>query len=175
MVSKGFVVILVSLVLVSCITDTLQVGMSPYDRAVSSKFNIVFRGNNVPSVPSVYHLEKALAEFITVCDKSFGVNKCYNALSGITIIWWDKIVPRPVTGELNTAVVYNGIAYSGLTTRDGVCRVAWRGKIFRSAFIHELMHVVAGKLIGDWDENHKIEKVWAVEEEVNKVLAGLDI
>lgn len=159
----------------SCIPETFQAGMSPYDKVVSSKFSVVFRGNNVPSVPGIDTLDKALSSFVEKCDESFGVGKCLSAVSGVTVVWWDKIAPRASTGELGTTVVYNGVAYSGLTTRDGTCRVAWRGKLFRSAFSHELMHVVSGRILGDWDEEHKIEKVWLVDREVSNKLKELDI
>ena len=97
------------------------------------------------------------------------------ALNGVTVEWWDKIAPRPSTGELNTVVVSNNQVYSGLTIGK-TCLVAWRGKIYRSAFCHELLHVIAREVLGDADPSHSNDLLWKViTKEANTRLTKEDI
>jgi hypothetical protein len=92
-------------------------------------------------------------------DKKFDEVKVRQALSSVTVEWWDKIAPRPSTGEINTVVVDNNMVYSGLTVGT-LCKVAWRGKLWRSAFCHELLHIIGRALLGSDDPMHVNNLLW---------------
>jgi hypothetical protein len=128
--------------------------------------------NKVPGLPSKEAHERALTLFIEECAKKFDEAKVRQALSSIIIEWWDKVAPRPSTGELNTVVVDNGAVYSGLTIGT-LCKVAWRGKMSRSALCHELLHVVGRALLGIDDPYHENPLLWiTLESAANNRLAS---
>lgn len=115
--------------------------------------------NKVPGLPIQADYDRALAVLVEECAKHMDKSAVQKALNGITIEWWDKIAPRPSTGELNTVVVHDSQVYSGLTV-GSMCKVAWRGKIYRSAFCHELLHIIGGKVLGDPDPSHSNDLLW---------------
>lgn len=117
--------------------------------------------NKVPGLPDKTAHDRAVDVLVLECARLGGMDAAVvkKALKGVTIEWWDRIAPRPSTGELNTVVVYDGMVYSGLTI-GRICKVAWRGKIYRSAFCHELLHIISGKVLGDSDAAHANDLLW---------------
>lgn len=124
-----------------------------------TSFGLKIDSNKVPGLPTKEAHEHALALLVEECAKKFDAAKVRAAIATITVEWWDKIAPRPTTGEVNTVVVDGTAIYSGLTVGT-VCKVAWRGKLFRSAFCHEILHVVGRALLGDDDPNHQNALLW---------------
>lgn len=124
-----------------------------------TSYGLKINSNGVPGLPTKEAHEHALALFIEECSKTFDGEKVREAVAPIILEWWDKIAPRPSTGELNTVVVVDGAVYSGLT-RGVTCMVAWRGKLSRSAFVHELLHVVGWKVLGHSDPDHLDAVLW---------------
>ena len=137
-----------------------------------TSFGLKINYNKIPGLPSQELHERALTLFIEECAKKFDEIKVRKAVASITVEWWDKIAPRPSTGELNTVVVDNGVLYSGLTIGT-LCKVAWRGKFWRSAFCHELLHVVGYVVLGVDDPNHQNSLLWSDLDDVinNRLLA----
>jgi hypothetical protein len=129
---------------------------------------------DVPGLPNLTDHEHALLLLFNECSKRFDYQKVIKALDGVTIEWWDKIAPRPSTGELNTVVVYNDKLYDGVTIGK-ICKVAWRGRFHRSAFCHEFVHIIGKKVLGDIDLFHFNKELWKIEDVVNDRLkeAGL--
>jgi len=116
----------------------------------------------IPGLPSDLNHETALGIFVSSCSGVFEEAKVREALKGATIEWWNDIAPSPSTGQLNTVVVWNGQLFSGLNV-GSVCKVAWRGKMWRSALYHELVHLVAERIGGNGDADHKNPALWAIE------------
>lgn len=115
--------------------------------------------NKVPGLPAPATYERALTILVEECAKKFDLPVVAKAVSSVTVEWWDRIAPRPSTGELNTVVVDGDAVYSGLTVGT-TCKVAWRGKLSRSAFCHEILHVVGAAALGDADPNHGNALLW---------------
>lgn len=133
--------------------------------------------NKVPALPDKATHDRALTVLTTECSRLGGMDAAAvrKAFNGVTVEWWDRIAPRPSTGELNTVVVHDGMIYSGLTL-GSICKVAWRGKIYRSAFCHELLHVIARAVLGDPDASHSNDLLWqTIEGGVNGILKKEDI
>jgi len=146
-----------------------------WSRKVKTSSGLVIKPNNVPSLPSLETYNRALTFFIEECAKVFDKAAVEKSLSTITVEWWDKIAPRPSTGELNTVVVYDDVIYSGLTIGT-LCLVAWRGKLSRSAFIHELLHVIGCDIIGEADPEHLNDLLWKqLERDINARLSANQI
>lgn len=128
--------------------------------------------NKVPGLPSQAVHERALTMLVEECAKKYDEAAVRKALSSITIEWWNVIAPRPSTGELGTVVVDDGAIYSGLTIGT-LCKVAWRGKLWRSAFCHELLHVIGYALFGVDDPEHQDDRLWKeLETAANLRLSG---
>src|SRR5580693_5993877 len=53
--------------------------------------------------------------------------------------WFTESCPTSPTIDLS-AVVYEGMCYSGLTIDADFSMVAWRGSFSSSAYAHELLH-----------------------------------
>lgn len=123
----------------------------------------------IPGLPSIDDCNIAIELLIG----NFTLSSIQNSLKNLTIEWWNDFAPSPSTGIINSVVVNNDMVYSGLTIGN-ICKVAWRGKIFRSAFIHEILHYI-GLVLGDGDPEHKNTKLWDVERIVNKLLAEKNI
>jgi hypothetical protein len=126
---------------------------------MKTSFGLKVNTNKVPGLPTIAIYECALSLLVEECAKRFDVNAVKRAVSSITVEWWDKIAPRPSTGELDTVVVDDDNVYSGLTVGT-ICKVAWRGKLSRSAFCHEILHVVGAVVLGDLDPYHKNGLLW---------------
>lgn len=124
-----------------------------------TSFGLKIDSNKVPGLPTAGVYERALALLVEECAKKLDEAAVRRALSTVTVEWWDKIAPRPSTGELNTVVVSDDAVYSGLTV-GSTCKVAWRGKLYRSAFCHEILHVVGASVLGDADPNHQSAILW---------------
>jgi hypothetical protein len=124
-----------------------------------TSYGLKIYNNNVPGLPTKEAHEHGIALFIEECSKKFDSAKVRSAVASISLEWWDRIAPRPSTGELNTVVVDNGSVYSGLTVGT-TCKVAWRGKLSRSAFAHEMLHVVGNAVTGLGDPDHKDPVLW---------------
>lgn len=90
-----------------------------------------------------------------------------NGFDGVKIEWSDKVCPEYSTGNLNTCVdigdkqIYNGIQ-AGATMK-----VAWRGKVYRTALVHELVHYFGKLFDGRPDPSHRIPEYWKCEQLVN--------
>jgi len=123
----------------------------------------------IPGLPSNSEHSKALDILIYSGRKYFNEVQIRDTLKLITIEWWNTIATNPSTGQLNTVVIYDGYPYSGLTIGN-LCKIAWRGKLFRSAFIHEILHVMGTRILGDPNPNHTNETLYNVEIEANKKL-----
>lgn len=142
---------------------------APYVKVASTKYGIVILGNKTPGIPSIQRIDKALDIFVKHCKTLFPEEKCLLVLKNIKIEWWGVIAPSPSTGSLSTVVVYQGQIYSGLATLgDYKARVAWRGLIGRSAFAHEIIHLVGYFATGDPDGEHKKAEWWALVGEMKK-------
>lgn len=140
-------------------------------RTKKTLFGLKVDFNKVPGLPSLDVHEKALSLFVEECSKRFDKQLVHEALSHITIEWWNAIAPRPSTGELNTVVVYEDNVYSGLTIGN-MCKVAWRGTIARSAFCHEILHIVSDFVFGTRDPYHLNDILWKdLEFNINNCLA----
>jgi hypothetical protein len=129
---------------------------------------------NISGLPSDYEHSKALDILIKHCKLVFSETKVRDVLKTITIEWWDDTAPSPSSGELNTVVIYNGYVYSGVTIGN-MCKVAWRGKLFRSAFIHEILHVVGNYILYKTNANHDILILYDLENAINKELIEKNI
>ena len=113
---------------------------------------------------------KALTIFIDECSKIFDRSKVETSVKSITVEWWNDVAPSPSTGVLNTVVVDNGQVYSGLTVGT-LCKVAWRGKLFRSAFAHEMLHIIGRNLLNNEDAGHQEKSLWDLEATICKILS----
>ena len=131
-----------------------------WNKKTETSFGLKIDFRKLPGLPSKDTHERALTMFVEECAKKFDETKVRQALSAITVEWWNDIAPSPSTGALSTVVVNNGAVYSGLTIGTKLCKVAWRGKLWRSAFFHELLHVVATVILGTDDPNHQNTLVW---------------
>jgi hypothetical protein len=129
----------------------------------------------IPGLPSDEDHSKALDIFITECVKHFDYSKVQDIVKLVTIEWWNDIAPSPSTGKLNTVVVHNGQVYSGLTVSTTLCKVAWRGKIHRSAFVHEFLHIVNWSILGDSDPNHTNDVLRSLEVAINAKLSEINL
>ena len=128
----------------------------------------------IPGLPSDADHTKAINTFVEECAKIFDRQKVEAAVKTITIEWWNNIAPSPSTGVLNTVVVDNDQLYSGLTVGT-ICKVAWRGKLFRSAFAHEMLHVIGQNILNDGDANHQNQNLWNIESSVNKIFSEINL
>jgi hypothetical protein len=126
---------------------------------IKTSFGLKVDNNKVPGLPGKDIYERALTLFVEESVKKMSEIEVRKALSTVTVEWWDKIAPRPSTGEVDTVVVYNDLVYSGLALGD-LCKIAWRGKLWRSAFCHELLHVIGGKIFGTEDPEHSNILLW---------------
>lgn len=124
-----------------------------------TSFGLKINYNKVPGIPGRETHERVLTLLVEECAKKYDEATVRKALSSVTVEWWNVIAPRPSTGELNTVVVYNDSIYSGLTIGT-LCKVAWRGKFWRSAFCHELLHVIGYALFGVDDPDHLDDRLW---------------
>jgi len=132
-----------------------------WSRKTKTAFGVSIAANKVPGLPQQAAHDRALAVLVEECARHMDEAAVKKSLDGVTVEWWDRIAPRPSTGELNTVVVHEDQVYSGLTI-GRTCKVAWRGKIHRSAFCHELLHVVAGAVLGDPDPTHSNDLLWKI-------------
>jgi hypothetical protein len=130
-----------------------------WSRKTKTESGVKISANKVPGLPSQAAYDRALEVLIKECARHMDEAAVKKALNGVTVEWWDRIAPRPSTGELNTVVVYEDKVYSGLTL-GSMCKVAWRGKIHRSAFCHELLHIIGGRVLGDTDPSHSNTLLW---------------
>lgn len=145
-----------------------------FSKKIKTLYGCKIDRRKIPGLPSDQVHEKALKIFIDEFAERFKLEDVEATISKITVEWWNDVAPSPSTGVLNTVVVDNGQVYSGLTV-DPVCKVAWRGKISRSAFAHELAHIIGGKLLNDWDINHNNPLLWDTVNKINKNLEEEDI
>jgi len=125
----------------------------------------------IPGLPSDDDHSNALKIFVDECKKQFDENKVRDTVKVVTIEWWNNIAPRPSTGELNTVVVHNDQIYSGITISTTLCKVAWRGRIFRSAFVHELLHIISWAILNDPNSEHSNQSLQDLEISINKKLS----
>lgn len=132
-----------------------------WGKKTKTSSGLKINANKVPGLPDKATHERAIEVLVLECSRLGGMDAdaVKKALSSVTIEWWDRIAPRPSTGELNTVVVHDDMVYSGLTL-GSTCKVAWRGKIYRSAFCHELLHIIAGAVLGDSDAAHANDLLW---------------
>lgn len=142
---------------------------SSYTSATSKYISTVVSGNT-PGAPLPADVDKAIGIYVSVCAKRYTEAKCLAAIKPVVLEWSGVIAPSPSTGALNTVVVLNGTLYSGATVGISV-RVAWRGKISRSALIHELGHVVGTYILGDPNGDHTNTELKALEDEANAEVA----
>jgi len=126
---------------------------------LKTSLGLKVNANKVPGLPTLASYERALAILIEECAKRLDPSAVSKAVSSVTVEWWDKIAPRPSTGVLDTVVVDGDAIYSGLTIGT-VCKVAWRGKFYRSAFCHEILHVVGAVALNDADPGHVNNLLW---------------
>jgi hypothetical protein len=130
-----------------------------WSKKTKTESGVKVSANKVPGLPGKAAYDRAIDVLIEECAKHMDKAASRKALDGVVVEWWDRIAPRPSTGELNTVVVHDDKVYSGLTLGK-TCKVAWRGKIHRSAFCHELLHVIAGAVLGDPDPAHVNDLLW---------------
>ena len=128
----------------------------------------------IPGLPSEAVHSRALAIIVGEFSKTLDLIQVQNVVQNATIEWWAHVAPRPSTGELNTVVVDHGQIYSGLVV-GSTCKVAWRGKLWRSAFAHEFGHVVGYKLLAGADADHNNNQIWDVVKVINSRLKDADI
>ena len=126
---------------------------------IETLFGLKIYENKVPGLPDLETYNYILKLFVEDCSKKFNEKNICKAISKIKLEWWDKIAPKYSTGELDTVVVYDKKIYSGLTIGNE-CKVAWRGKIYRSAFFHEILHVIYKELFGVIDPFHLNIPFW---------------
>jgi len=144
-------------------------------KKITLKCGCTLDKRKIAGLPTDQNHNAALDIFIDECkNKLMSENLLLAVLKKITIEWWNDIAPSPSTGVLNTVVTYGDQVYSGLTT-DHLCRVAWRGKLYRSAFVHELLHVIGGDILGDPDPNHQNQTLKDLEGSINSRLAQVDL
>lgn len=148
-----------------------------WSKKTKTASGVKISANKVPGLPSKAEYDRAVSVLVETCVTHGSMERkaVERALNGATVEWWDRIAPRPSTGELNTVVVHDDMVYSGLTM-GSTCKVAWRGKIYRSAFCHELLHVIAREVLGDPDAAHANDLLWqTIMDSVRAMLAAEDI
>lgn len=146
-----------------------------WGKKTKTESGVKISANKVPGLPTQADYDHALVVLVEECAKHMDKSAVQKALNGITIEWWDRVAPRPSTGELNTVVVHGNQVYSGLTL-GSMCKVAWRGKIYRSAFCHELLHIIGGEVLGDSDPSHSNDLLWkTINEQTNTRLKKEDV
>lgn len=128
----------------------------------------------IPGLPSDDDHSKAINIVIDECTKVFDKQKVEESIKKITIEWWNDIAPSPSTGILNTVVVYNDQIFSGLNIGN-LCKVAWRGKMFRSAFAHEILHVIGQDILNDPDGDHNNQQLIDLERSINVALTSVNL
>ena len=128
----------------------------------------------IPGLPTDAVHDQALKILVDKFAERLKLEDIKATISKITVEWWNDIAPSPSTGKLNTVVTHNGQVYSGLVV-GLTCKVAWRGKIYRSAFAHEIAHVIGGKLLSDWDADHDNSLLWDTVKAINEELRKEDI
>lgn len=128
----------------------------------------------IPGLPSDDDHSKAINVVIDECSKVFDRQKVEESIKKITIEWWNDIAPSPSTGTLMTVVVYNDQIFSGLNIGN-MCKVAWRGKIYRSAFVHEILHVIGQDILNDPDGDHNNQQLIDLERSINSVLTSVNL
>jgi len=154
--------------LLACIPP--QPVYSSYTTASSSYISKISSGNS-PGAPAPAVVDRAIGLFLSACGKRYGESKCAAAIKPVTLTWSGVVAPSPSTGALNTVTVLQGTLYSGLTVGYTVS-VAWRGKISRSALIHELCHVIGTVVVGDSNANHTNVALKDLEAEANTAVAA---
>lgn len=134
-------------------------------------YGVRLNKRKVPNLPSDMDFNRALNIFVDEVSKEYDEDNVKKALNKAVIEWWDYVAPSPSTGNLSTVVIDEDKAYSGLT-KGKTCKVAWRGKLWRSAFAHELLHIICIALVQtDGDPNHSNDRLWKVlEVRINKKL-----
>lgn len=125
----------------------------------------------IPGLPTDEEHSKVIDFIIEICSKSFDRQQVEESVKKITIEWWSDISPSPSTGVLNTVVIYNDLIYNGLTIGN-LCKVAWKGKIYRSAFVHEIMHVIGADILNDINADHTNQQLLSIEREINSKLSS---
>jgi len=136
-----------------------------------SKYDFSVYNNNTPGVPQKEEILAALDKTMLSCNIFVG-KPCDAAINGYTLEWWGVVAVSPSTGVLTTVVIYGDKLYSGLTTfNDSTIRVAWRGRIHRSAFVHEIAHLVGIEAFSVEDREHTLDKLWLWVSSVNKSLS----
>jgi len=140
-----------------------------------TSFGLRIDRNRVPGLPTRKAHEDALTVFVDECAKVFDEAEVRRILSLVTVEWWDRIATQPSTGELNTVVVDGNRVYSGLAV-GRMCKVAWRGRLWRSAFCHELLHIVGAEILGVPDLLHCDDTLWKIlEPTINRRLSSAQL
>lgn len=144
------------------------------DNRIALKYGCMLDAHGVPGLPTIEEHNEALDAIVGEAGKLMPSDQVAAAIGRITIQWWDILRISPSTGHPTTVVVFDGQPYSGLTVGH-LCMVAWRGEIHGSAFVHEIMHVVGGDVLGDWNADHSNETLRGLEASINAGLARIGL
>lgn len=164
--ARILVLLLISFILFAC-------GFKPLIRL---NYGVLLDRNGVENLASAEKHNNVLDVFFNEASKLAGKGYVLDSLFKTTIQWWDHLAPSPSTGKLETVVTYNGKLYAGLNFEGGLCMVAWKGKFYQSALVHEVSHVLARDVFNDQD--HYTRPIWGKEGLVTKVnvkLMDLDL
>lgn len=111
-----------------------------------------------------------MAEVIATKLIACNLNISKADFNGLRIIWSDAVAPSPSTGELNTVVMPgDGRLYNGFIDNK-IIYIAWRGRVYRTALVHELIHYFLKLHNGNPDAEHKHKTAWQCEARVNEML-----
>lgn len=145
-----------------------------FSKKVKTSYGCKIDRRKIPGLPNDSAHDRAIQILVDIFGQRFKLEDVRTTIGKITVEWWNDIAPSPSTGKLNTVVAHDGQVYSGLTVGT-TCKVAWRGKIYRSTFAHEIAHVIGGLLLNDWDADHNNNLLWDAVKTINEKLKKADI
>ena len=125
--------------------------------------------NKVKGLPSKEIYEVCLSLMHDEFDHVFD----FNTLSGWTLQWGDTLYKNG-DGYITLVVSPLGHLCNG-STGGHTCKVAWRGCLHKSAFVHELIHALLKEAGGDLDADHDKKNIWDKEKKINDKLKNVKL
>lgn len=140
------------------------------DKKIKLNCGLKIDNNKVKDLPTKEIYE---AVMVVMCNE-LGLFFDLNNLSDWVLQWGDSLY-KDGNGYRTYVVSPIGNLCAGSTSGGHTCKVAWRGKIHKSAFIHELLHALSKETYKDLDASHSRKDVWEFEKKINNKLKEMSI
>lgn len=163
---KQAILIFIASIICNCLTvpsETIRLkyGLEIYKKPVQ----YALKRTNTDTLMDIIYME------LSKCD--LGLD--YQAiLPTLKVKFCDYVAPSYSTGELNTVCELSDSIVSGHAPGKTVF-VAWRGKVHRTSFAHEIMHQLMANSGFGPDYNHESKPYWDCVNAINKSLKEGDL